>query len=61
MSAELITAFGQFGPMGLFVLYLVWERKSAREAEIARTETDKALATSLAALTVSIQHMTRGQ
>jgi hypothetical protein len=68
MTPELITAFGQFGPLGLLVGYLVWERRTDREqrreleqaqvaAEAARAESDKALAGALAALTVTIQHL----
>ncbi|QUM73352.1 hypothetical protein [Sphingopyxis granuli] len=65
MTPELITAFGNFGPMGLFVLFLYFEKKAEREhrreVELARAESDKALATSLAALTVTVQHIGRGQ
>lgn len=61
MSPELVNAFGQFGPLGLMILYLAWEKKSEREhrreVELARADSDKALATSLAALTVGIQHL----
>lgn len=71
MTPELVTAFGQFGPMGLFVLFLYFEKKAEREhrrevelarveGEVVRAEADKALATSLAALTVTVQHLPRG-
>lgn len=56
MTADLVTAFGQFGPLGLMILYLVWEKKGERELGVKRAEADKALAGSLAALTVMIQH-----
>jgi hypothetical protein len=54
---------GQFGPMGLFVGYLIWERRSGAEErikhDIARVEADKALAQSLGALTAVIQRLDR--
>jgi len=61
MTPELITAFGQFGPLGLMIGYLVWrERIGAEkrgELEAERAESDKALAAALSALTVTIQHL----
>lgn len=61
MTPELWTLFGQFGPLGLFIAYLVW-RESKGDKERAgidkeRTESDKALAAALMALTVTIQHL----
>lgn len=61
MSPELLTTFGQFGPLGLMIAYLIWresvgaEKRGALERE--RAESDKALAAALAALTVTIQHL----
>jgi hypothetical protein len=61
MTPELITAFGQFGPLGLMILYLVWREKDIakvrRETDAARSAADIELAKSLAALTVTIQHL----
>ncbi len=65
MTPELVTAFGQFGPLGLMIGYLIWREKTGAEKrgelEQARTEADKALAASLASLTVTIQHLDRGK
>jgi len=47
------------GPMGLFVAYLIWERRNEREERVSRVESDKALAASLAALTIVIQGLPR--
>lgn len=55
VTPELVNVFGQFGPMGLMVLYLIWERRASSEKEKERTEADKALAAALSALTVTIQ------
>lgn len=64
MSPEIINAFLEFGPVGLIVLYLVWDKthdaKERRALDQARTEADKALAASLSALTVTIQHLGHG-
>ena len=61
MNPELVAAFGQFGPLGLMIGYLVWREKAGAEKrgeiERERAEADKALATSLSALTVTIQHL----
>ena len=61
MTPELVAAFGQFGPLGLMIGYLVWRERAGAEkrAEIdrERVESDKALAASLSALTVTIQHL----
>lgn len=64
MTPELITAFGQFGPLGLMIMYLMWREKAGAEKrgqiERERAEADKALAAALSALTVTIQHFDRG-
>lgn len=71
MTPELVTAFGNFGPMGLLVMFLYFEKKAEREhrreveeektkADLARASADKEIATALAALTVTIQHLPRG-
>lgn len=61
MTPELWTAFGQFGPLGLMIGYLVWEKARVtderQKIERERTESDKALAAALSALTVTIQHL----
>jgi len=61
MTPELLTAFGQFGPLGLMIGYLIWHEKIGADKRAAlereRTESDKALAAALAALTVTIQHL----
>ena len=64
MSAGDVLGYaGQFGPMGLFVGYLVWrEQRGAATAlayNQARLEADKALASSLGALTAVIQRLDR--
>ena len=50
----------QFGPTGLIVGYLVWDRFTTWKERMAfdreRLEADKALAASLAALTTVIQN-----
>ena len=55
VTPELITLLGQFGAPGLMVAYLIWDKKGSRQVEVARADADKALAASLAALTVTIQ------
>lgn len=61
MTPELLAAFGQFGPLGLMIGYLVWREKVGAEKrgeiERARAAADVQLATALAALTVTIQHI----
>ncbi len=55
MTPELVNAFGAFGPTGLMILYLVWDKSQQRAVDLARAESDKAIAASLAALTVVVQ------
>ncbi|PTD19889.1 hypothetical protein CV103_11920 [Sphingomonas fennica] len=59
----MITAFGQFGPLGLMIWYLVWRERTGAEKrdqiERERIESDKALASALTALTVTINNMDR--
>jgi len=58
-GGEILALAGQFGPMGLFVAYLIWreQRMDARRMtyDQARLECDKALAASLATLSAVIQ------
>lgn len=68
MTPELLAAFGQFGPLGLVIGYLIWREKAGAEkrgdieraraeSDKVRADADKALAGALAALTVMIQHL----
>lgn len=61
MTADIIAAFGQFGLPGLVIAFLGWERWAVRKDDRAtvkeRSESDKALASALTALTVTIQHL----
>ncbi|KPF76719.1 hypothetical protein IP68_02145 [Blastomonas sp. AAP25] len=67
MTPEALALFGQFGFPGLLIGYLIWRDKNQTEkaAELERlrseenklrTEADKALATALAGLTITIQN-----
>jgi hypothetical protein len=62
-ASDMLGLAGQFGPMGLFVAYLVWRelRTDAKNLTYnqARLECDKALASSLGALTAVIQRLDR--
>lgn len=64
MSVDSILSLaGQFGPMGLFVGYLIWREQRTASAAMtynhARLEADRALASSLGALTAVIQRLDR--
>lgn len=58
MTPDIATAFGQFGPLGLMIGYLVWREKTGadrrNEIEEKRVEADKLLASALTALTVTV-------
>lgn len=54
-----VTAFGQFGPLGLFILYLVWREKALTDYQTGRTAADRELAKSLGELTATIQEFKR--
>ena len=60
---SILSLAGQFGPMGLFIAYLIWREQrtagAAMEYNKARLEADKALASSLGALTAVIQRLDR--
>lgn len=60
-SSEFLTAIAQFGPLGLFIAYLVWREstleRNRKEAEQERAKSDSALASALTALTVTISHL----
>ncbi|MGF7151330.1 hypothetical protein FHS96_004993 [Sphingomonas zeicaulis] len=64
MSPEIWSLAGQFGPLGLVIGYLVWRETRADEkramVDRERTESDRALAAALSALTVTIQHLEQG-
>ena len=61
MTPEILSAFTQFGPLGLMIGYLVWREKVGAEkrgeVERARATADIELARALTALTVTIQHI----
>ena len=61
--AQLLPLVGDFGPMGLMVAYLIYRERAQMterlETERARIEADKALATSLGALTAVVQRLDR--
>lgn len=64
MSVEtFLNLAGQFGPMGLFVAYLIWREQRTATTAIAyneaRLQADRALASSLGALTAVIQRLER--
>jgi hypothetical protein len=54
---ELLGLAGQFGPMGLFVGYLIWRELRNEKLSRDRIETDKAIATAMALLTAAINGM----
>jgi len=52
MTPELLSIFAQFGPLGLLIAYLMWDRITFSRQQI---ETDRALTAALTALTVTIR------
>ena len=61
LGTGIAAAFAQLGPLGLFIAYLVWRelavQKERNKVDQERAESDKALASALSALTVTIQHL----
>lgn len=61
MTPELINAFGDFGPLGLMIFYLIWRERTGAEKrgelERERIESDKALAAAMSAVAVTLQHL----
>lgn len=58
-AAELIALAGQWGPMGLLVGYLIWDRSNERAYQKERIETDKAIATAMTLLSARIEGLSR--
>jgi hypothetical protein len=56
-ASELLGLAGQFGPMGLFVGYLIWRELRNEKLSRDRIETDKSIATAMALLTAAINGM----
>jgi hypothetical protein len=54
-TPDFLSLAQQFGPMGLFVGYLVWRDTRYEKLSRERIEADKALATSLALLEAAIK------
>ena len=42
--AQIATLLGQFGPLGIFIAYLVWRENRNAEASALREDKDRALA-----------------
>jgi len=61
MTPDLLGMLAQFGTPGLLGIVIIWDRLDRRAAEKERTESDKALAAALSALTVTIQHLEQSQ
>lgn len=56
-ASELLGLASQFGPMGLFVGYLIWRELRNEKLSRDRIETDKSIATAMALLTAAINGM----
>jgi hypothetical protein len=54
-ASQIIQLAGDFGPMGLFVGYLVWAQMRREKLDKDRIDADKALATSLALLEQAVR------
>lgn len=61
MPPELLSILAQGGPLGLFIWYLTRREDRRDKIDLARIETDKAIAGALAALTVLIQRIAPGE
>ena len=58
-ATDLLPLASQFGPMGLFVGYLIWRELRTEKLSRDRIDTDKALAASMALLTAAIEGLKR--
>ena len=56
-AGDILQLAGQFGPRGLFISYLIWERTQERSLARERIETDKAVASSMSLLAAKIDGM----
>ena len=56
-AGELMSLAGQFGPLGLFVGYLIWDKTQERKLAKERIETDLELARSMTLLAARIDGM----
>jgi hypothetical protein len=57
MTPELLAIFAQFGPLGLLIAYLVWDKNEQRKVDRERSQSDISLTQALTALTVTISHL----
>lgn len=58
-AAELLTLAGQFGPMGLMIGWLMYDKAQERTLQKERIETDKAIATAMTLLSARIEGLSR--
>jgi hypothetical protein len=63
MDVTLAAALIQAGPIGIFALYLIWEKRTNEKERLRldreRLEVDRNVAASLAALTAVVQRRNR--
>lgn len=53
-AADFVTLAGQFGPLGLFIGYLMWREIRNEKLSRDRIETDKLVASTMALLAAKI-------
>ena len=56
-AAEAVQLAGQFGPLGLFIGYLMWREIRNEKLSRERIETDKLVASAMAILAAKIDGM----
>jgi hypothetical protein len=54
MTPELVSSLVPFGPLGLLIAYLMWDKNEQRKCDRERAQSDIALTQALTALTVTI-------
>lgn len=56
-ASDLVTLAGQFGPLGLFIGYLMWREIRNEKLARERIETDKLVASTMACLAAKVDGM----
>lgn len=58
-GTDILTIAGQFGPLGVFVFYLIWQQKRQDEIAEKRIAADIKMTEALTLLTSAVEHQRR--